>query len=369
MADHPKLLLILAQSGRMLAQSASREGYIVRVADCYGDIDTLQVAEKYLKLPPLDKIHNEEWLQTIMTLSDGQPCSLICGTGIERFYPLLSQLPSHIKFAGISINSFSQLCEPVNWIALLDQLSFPHPPTVFDNNQSFKGKWLAKSAAAWGGTHIVDAGSAAGRLNIYYQQYIEGISASVVFLANGIDCQLLLFNQQYSRDTRKDDFCLQAITSGLQLDSKQQQFLQQTLQQLTLRLGLSGLMSLDFQISPSGEIFLLEINPRPTSSCQLLPGDAPLIDWQLMSSKGVMPELHAELPPKKRILWFCFAPENITIPADFNWPDYCYDLPADGSYIQAGGIICTLLLTQDKTELNDGHQFANKLIENLSSAA
>lgn len=369
MANGLRLLLIIAQSGRMLAQSAAREGYTVRVADCFGDIDTLDIADRYLKLPPLDDITELHWLQAITALSDEQPCSLICGTGAERFYPVISQLPAHIEFAGPSFASFEQICIPQKWIALLKTLSLPYPPTQFKKNPTVNGKWLAKSATAWGGTHIIEANSGTEKPDRYYQQYIEGVSGSVLFLANSNDCQLLLFNQQFTRNSGLFDFSLKAIASGLPLDLEQQQFLHKTLQKLTLRLGLSGLMSLDFQLNPSGEIFLLEINPRPTASCQLLPADYPIISWQLMSSAGDMPEVPAELPAKKRILWFCFAPEKITIPADFNWPDYCHDLPAGGSIIEKGGIICSLLLTQEITELNDGHQLANKLIENLSTAA
>lgn len=369
MLERPKLLLVVAQSGRMLAQSAAREGYTVRVADCYGDTDTLNITDRYLKLSPLDELTELEWLQAIMALSDGQSCVLICGTGIERFYPALSQLPNHIEFAGPSFASLEQICIPEKWIALLKALSLPHPTTQFNKSPIVTGKWLVKSAANWGGTHIAEANSLKETADRYYQHYIEGISGSVLFLANGSYCQLLLFNQQFTRNADLFDFSLKAIASSLSLTVEQQQFLHQALQKLTRRLALTGLMSLDFQLNPSGEIFLLEINPRPTASCQLLPANFPIISWQLMSLTGVMPEITVELPAKKRILWFCFAPENITIPTDFDWPDYCHDLPAGGSFIERGDIICSLLLTPDKTELNDGHQLANKLIENLSAAA
>ena len=89
MAEHPMLLLIVAQSARMLAQSARREGYTLRVADCFADIDTLDAADRFLQLSALDNLEEHQWLQTIITLSDAEPCWLICGTGIERFYPAL----------------------------------------------------------------------------------------------------------------------------------------------------------------------------------------------------------------------------------------------------------------------------------------
>ena len=86
-----------------------------------------------------------------------------------------------------------------------------------------------------------------------------------------------------------------------------------------------------------------------------------------MSLTGVMPETAVELPAKKRILWFCFAPEQINIPADFDWPEYCHDLPAGGSVIDKGDIICSLML--DETEQNNAHRLATILVQNLAVAA
>ncbi|MDO8827000.1 ATP-grasp domain-containing protein [Methylophaga sp.] len=369
MFERPKLLLVVAQSGRMLAQSAAREGYLVRVADCYGDLDTLQVADRYLKLPEANKANQHLWLQAIIRLSDAQPCSLIFGTGIERLYPLLSELPNHIRYAGPSYTSIEQLSTPTKWIALLDRLALPYPSTRFTKDQPFTGNWLAKSAAAWGGTHIADADSISKHSDVYFQQQIDGISASVLFLASGNAFHVLLINQQFTVNPALNDFTLQAISNNLLLDDKQQQTIHHALQKLSRHLDLGGLMSLDFMINSSGEIFLLEINPRPTASCQLLPEDLPIISWQLMTSAGQLPEIPMQLASRKQLLWFCFAPHKITIPADFAWPDYCFDRPATDSIIEPGEILCNLLLEHTDPDHFDGHDFANKLIENLSVSA
>lgn len=368
MLERPKLLLVVAQSGRMLAQSAAREGYQVRVADCYGDVDTLKVADKYLKLPQPNKTSQQLWLQAITKLSDDQPCALLFGTGIEACYPLLSELPAHIKYAGTSLSSIEQLCTPKKWVALLETLALPYPPTRFNNSPLLEGKWLAKSVGAWGGNHIVNASSFNDKNDVYFQQKIEGISASVLFLANGTDFRILLFNQQFNKNSALNDFSLQAISNHVVLDKNQLHTINDALQKLIPQLNLTGLMSLDFMVDTSGKILLLEINPRPTASCQLLAEDLPIIRWQLLSSSGQIPEFPIELASRKRLLWFCFAPQTIRIPANFNWPEYCYDLPAASSIIEKDEILCSLLLEQNLADLDhyDGHAFANKLIENLS---
>lgn len=371
MLERPKLLLIVAQSGRMLAQSAAREGYPVRVADCFGDVDTLDVADRYLKLPSPNKANLHKWLQAIIRLSDDRPCSLIFGTGIECLYPLLAKLPPHISYTGSSLATIEQLSTPTKWIALLENLGLPYPPTRFTNDQPFSGKWLAKSAGAWGGSHIIAIDSSTQNNDVYFQQQIEGISASVLFLANGNDFRVLLFNRQFPVNPAIADFSLQAIGNGLLLNEQQQNIIHDALQRLTSHLGLSGLMSLDFMVDAAGDIFLLEINPRPTASCQLLAKDSPIITWQLIGSAGQLPKISTQTVSCKRLLWFCFAPHKITIPVEFDWPDYCFDRPAAGSIIESGAILCSLLLEQNHADPDsfDGHAVANKLIENLSVSA
>jgi|SRR5690554_6114063 len=372
MNDRPRLLLIVAQSGRFLAQAAVREGFTVRVADCFADVDTLAISEQYLKLPALDQLTPSHWLQAVITLSAHQYCVLICGTGIERFYSQLAQLPAYIQFAGPTLTSFSTICDPRLWTSLLRELELPHPPTHFKQPQTEAEKWLTKQTASWGGTHITAAGTMKISATHYYQQRISGRSASVLFLANGHTARVLLFNEQFPRDIARNDFSLQGILNYLELTSAQQAFLHNALQQLTQRLTLQGLMSLDFIIDDDATIWLLEINPRPTASCQLLDDVFPIVNWHLAAVAGVLPQTFCELSLQKRLLWFCFSPENIVIPAAFNWPEYCYDLPADGHLVRQGDVICSLLISVTagiQPNRNNGHQYANKLVQNLRQSA
>lgn len=370
MAEPPRLLLIIAQSARMLAQSAAREGFTVRAADCFGDTDTLSVVQRYIQLPSLHTLTPTQWLHEIVTLSDGEACLLICGTGIERFYSVLTHLPEHIHFCGPSAASFEQLCDPAHWIALLKQLSLPHPMTLFARPLPAEGKWLAKQMAGWGGSHVIEANAVDGTKPHYFQQHIDGISASVLFMANGHQARVLLINQQYVRSHDPGDFTLQGIGNHLQLNLQQQSLLSDALDKLTGQLKLTGLMSLDFMLTQTGDIFLLEINPRPSASCELLPGDIPFISWHIMATSKVLPPINDELTSENSLLWFCYAPETIRIPMAFDWPAYCHDLPEAGTSIPKNAVVCSLLLGQKAaTDELDGYRLANNLIETLMADA
>ena len=71
MQNQSKPVLILAQSGRFLAQSASQAGYRVWVADCFGDIDTLVASERWQGLPKLASLTCKQFLTVLQSLTKG----------------------------------------------------------------------------------------------------------------------------------------------------------------------------------------------------------------------------------------------------------------------------------------------------------
>jgi hypothetical protein len=93
-------LLIVAQSGQFLAQSATQAGYSAWVADCFGDTDTLAVSERWQKLDDLHSLSLASFLSTLEALTQGEPCYLIYGSGIEHCYEFINHLPKHIEILG-----------------------------------------------------------------------------------------------------------------------------------------------------------------------------------------------------------------------------------------------------------------------------
>ena len=104
MQDQRKPILIFAQSARFLAQSAAQATYPVWAADFFGDLDTISVADRWLQIPALSQLHHDTILSIFSDLTQGEACTLICGSGIEKHYPLLNKLPSHIQLVGNSAN-------------------------------------------------------------------------------------------------------------------------------------------------------------------------------------------------------------------------------------------------------------------------
>lgn len=357
-------VLICAQSGRFLAQAAQRENHPVWVIDSFADKDTLTIADRYLQLPDFQQLSEQTLLKALQQISDLSPCLLIFGTGIERFYPIIEHLPAHIHYVGNCPETLDTVCQPSSWFALLKTLKIPFP----DIQQHAKAGYLFKAKQSWGGQHI-QLNHSQNSPEGYYQRHIEGISGSVLFLADGQQHYCLSVNQQYCQNPAKGDFTLAAISNSLALSSLHLAALDTILDKLTQSLALKGFNALDYIIDSDNRLYVLELNPRPSASMVLLDLTLPLIDLHLLACEQKM---LTHIPPTitKRHLHFCFADREIVIPDHFVWPVYCADLPTDGSHIQTGEVICSLLVSGADTDdaiSKTAAAFAENLIAKLTN--
>lgn len=331
------LLLIVAQSGRFIAQSATRAGYTVRVADCFGDTDTLEAADQWLPLPAIDKLTRQQFHSVLEKLSAGQPCQLICGTGVEAFYPFLTSLPAHISLIGNSVDTMAQLREPEAFFALLDQLTLPYPKSYL--HPPAPASSLLKDLHTAGGQinkntdHTLSAGQ-------YYQRIIDGESFSMTFLADGQQALVFAWNRQINR---KGQYLLAKIRQPEMPPPAIRQALTATLDSLVKASELKGFNSLDFIVDQQGRWYLLEINPRISASLELL-NQPQWMQWHLDACAGRLPALPSTETDKMRILEYLFAEENQQITQHPAWPRQCHDLPTAGSVIETGLPICTLVV-------------------------
>lgn len=338
-------LLIFAQSGRFIAESATRAGYPVRVADCFGDLDSCAVAESWRQLPPLSQLTGHQLIQSLDELSNGQACELICGTGIEHFYPALKDLPPHITLIGNDLQTISLLREPKQFFPLLNRLELPCPQTHLSAPRP--ENTLIKNFYSAGGSGIkrdADTPLAEGQ---FYQRFIDGESRSVCFIADGTQARIMGWNRQFNRT---GSFTLECILQPDRPSPANQQNLQAALSAIVKATGLKGLNSLDFMIDKADQLFILEINPRITSSVELLT-QPEWFQWHLDACTGhLLSTLPATDNGRVRLLSYLFADTSLCIINSPVWPPQCHDLPRPGTVIETGMPVCTLIVEADSPQ-------------------
>jgi len=348
-------VLIFAQSGRFLAQSATQAGHTVWVADCFGDIDTLAVCERWQCIPAFAEISKNEFIAILEQITLGQNCILVCGSGIEQCPHLLTDLPNNIHYCGNTVDAITTVKTPSVFFKLLDKLNIAYPQITFDKPTD-NGSWLVKSSKGMGGQHIQNADNAiAVTKNTYFQRYIEGTSGSALFLASKQSANLLSINQQFIDRCIKSPFRLGCIDTPLLLPENVRGTLLSIIEQITQQTQLIGLNSLDFIVTPDNQLLVLEINPRPSASMELVTTVTPIIQLHIDACSGNT-EFHlGPTSSSHRSLCYFYADRNYVIPTGMQWPLTCSDRAHYGQLIKAGEPICTSLVESECDNIEQLH--------------
>lgn len=360
MQNQHNQVLIFAQSGRFLAQSATQTGHPVWVADCFGDLDTLSVANRWQQLPILSDLSDDNILAAFSKLTNGENCILICGSGIESCYTVLEKLPDNIQLVGNTAHTIHTVKTPTLFFALLDQLDIAHPDTQFEHPDDVES-WLLKSASGLGGNHIHYLSQQSYLIGCYFQRFIKGNSGSALFLTNGKHAQLLSINKQNNTTNEQTPFRLKSIETPWSISNHHQQQLERAIKKVTSATGLVGLNSIDFIISEQNELLVLEINPRPSASAELINQNSPLFQHHLDACRGILPCQPIIQAVTKASLHYLYSNDDLIIPSDITWPSECHDLPATDTFIKKGEPICTLIVQ------TTSNQNINKLLQNIEN--
>src|SRR5215475_13607178 len=166
------LVLIAAISGRALAASARRGGYVPLVADFFGDEDTRALAERHVRLDTniARGMVADKLFDALETLASAQrPAGTVCGTGFEDRLELLARVGERWGLLGNSAETVARVKDPLAFAALCSECEIPHPQTSL-RRPAEPRNWLAKRRGGAGGTHITLAGDSKDNGAVDYYQ-------------------------------------------------------------------------------------------------------------------------------------------------------------------------------------------------------
>ena len=283
---HPSRLLIVAVSGRALAQSAGRAGYLPVVLDLFADRDTRAASSacRSINAPGTLRIDATRLLDAARRLAPGG--DLVYGSGFEGRPALLDRLSRGRALYGNSPATVASLRDPDRFFPLLRRLGISHPAVRLTSPARPQG-WLLKRRGAAGGTGILPAGSAPAAEADYYQRIESGDSLSATFLADGRRAMVLGFNRQWTAPRPGRPYLYGGAVGGLTLRPRLRREIEHALDALVAETGLVGLNGLDF-ILRREEWLVLELNPRPTATFELYDLDYPggLLQWHRRACGG-----------------------------------------------------------------------------------
>jgi len=337
----PEYILIVASSGRMLAQAAKKAGLKPLVIDLFADLDTQCYAEAFKKLPSLAEKHLTPAVDYFIEYY--AVAHVIYGSGFEYYPESLRYLGRRLLVLGNQPDTFVKLHDKPVFFSTLDKLNIPYPEVCF-YAPDCADNWLVKPMQGQGGVgikryHPKDSAES----EVYWQKYQAGIQHSVLFLADGQELQVIGFNTQWTALLSENrEFIFSGIIKSCDLLNEQKELITDWLEKIVPVFALKGLNSLDF-IQAGDESFILEINPRPSASMQLY--DADLLKRHIKASQGELTDhpFHAGYTGYQIV----YAEQDVLIPEAFAWPEGCMDLPESGVMCRAGQPICSIIAHQN----------------------
>lgn len=342
MSLKPDRLLIVAASARALAQSAGRGGWRPLVIDGFLDRDTQAAAHRATRVNMEGFSFDEHaLLAAAQALCPYQGSGLVYGGGIESNPELLEELSEGRRLLGNTPATLRRIKDPRSFFALLDELDISHPAVRYTPPSTVAG-WLRKNRSGTGGAHVFWPDGAVSPGD-YFQQYVDGQPMSVLFLANGRHARLLGFNLQRSGGVAGlPPFIYTGAIGRVPVSASVKLEVAGWITKLVRKADLRGLNSLDFVLR-RGRPLVLEINPRPSATCELYEPESQrgLLHLHILACIGSLPGTPLRAGPM-RGHHIVYADEAITIPELQQWPLWTSDLPAAGTLIHAGQPVCSV---------------------------
>lgn len=338
-------ILIAAYSGRALAASARRAGYVPLVVDNFADTDTqaIAAANRKVALSDLQAAPLGEAFDALTKLH-GPPIGLVLGAGFESSPEVIAHLANQNNVLGCTAETVALCSDPVKFFGLLKQLGIAHPETRFDPPSEGQG-WLAKIAGASGGAHITrcraKARQAPGR---YFQREVSGDAVSAMGISSPKG-SAFAFSRQWANPFGRHPYRYGGAVGNIEVEPDLEARLVDTMLTLCEVMKLSGIVSFDFIVTPDGPL-LVDVNPRPGATLDILDDeDGTLFHAHVAAANGDDPVtiLTSQWKPKTRAAAYLYADRGRLIVPRIEWPEWTADRPAAGFKVKAHAPIATVI--------------------------
>jgi len=292
------LLVIAANSARLLAELAHAEGHQVIALDLFGDADTLRACVDWQRIGAAHslRIDGERTLAALQRAAREGAVGWIAGSGFEGRPELIERGARVLKPIGTDALQVRRVRDSRFFFGKLDKLGVAYPVTRLQPPEAPRG-WLLKDANGTGGWHIRHAEAFSGQVipeGHYFQREAAGVPMSTTFLANGSGAIVLGHNRLIVRafGGRPHVYC--GAIGPVPVSGAVARELGRIVHALAAEFELRGLCSLDFLLDED-RVAVLEVNPRPPASLALYRHRLPLIAAQLRACLGgELPAAQAE---------------------------------------------------------------------------
>jgi predicted ATP-grasp superfamily ATP-dependent carboligase len=343
MTDRPPII-VAAYSVRALASCAAHAGFAPLSIDVFGDDDMRAVSLSSVKLEgglagglTLDKVAGA--VEALISAHD--PIGLVYGAGFEHQPETIAAIACKVRVFGNGAETLQRAKDPLVLARVCAEQGIRHPEVQF----SAPGEpelWLVKKRGGAGGDHIAVAETPSRlRPDSYFQRRLAGRNISALFVASERQVEIVGLSMQWAAPTRASPFRYGGAAGPIDIEPRPAREIERCVAVIASEFDLIGLNSADFLVSDNA-VWLLEINPRPGATLDVFESnEAPLFARHIAACEGC-------LTPASRSMTFkaaeiVYAPHDIVVRGQGNWPDWAVDRSPPGTLVAAGDPLCTTL--------------------------
>jgi predicted ATP-grasp superfamily ATP-dependent carboligase len=361
--------LIVALSARALAQMAERSVVPAVTLDAFADDDTTAAALDAQRAAVTDdfRFEPEPLVGSVKALARhfGATASVL-GSGFESSPELIDAIDRVAPVAGNRASTVRMLKDPHALARLLGRLGIPHPETRSALPEDGRG-WLVKRGGRAGGWHVRRAAETTVlATDEYVQRQVDGELVSIVFLADGKHARVVGANRFWTgvggplcevdakrsgqRSAADSPYTFSGAVDVPPSSVAQIDEMRDAVDALVRASGLVGLNGIDCIVTAE-RWWLIEVNPRPTSTAELHDRGWPggLFSAHLDACGGSLRAGRAAPPNMRAGLQIVYAGDGGRLPQHLAWPDWVTDRPRPDGVIASGEPLCTVhALAQDE---------------------
>ncbi|OIQ51545.1 ATP-grasp domain protein [Pseudodesulfovibrio hydrargyri] len=347
-------ILLAGVSVRALAQSAVRAGHDVACLDFFGDRDMPEGAPKVSMCGAGCESYEASALADLAQGIEYDALAYVAS--LENHPDLVARLAGDRPIIGNRPDTLRRVRDWTGLAAFCRRAGVAMPPTLAEAEvptaSKGTGDWLLKPVKSGGGHSIRPWEGGIPERGWYLQQRVHGLAASAVFEADGARCRVLGISEQLIGLGRFGAagyrYCGNLYPLEPQAgNGRLGQWVGETAHKLTAHFGLRGVNGLDFVIPPVGDPILIEVNPRPPASAELMESahGKSIFSAHLSPLSEPSPHRDTARVHGKAVV---FAVRDVTAPDTDPWLGMeRRDIPESGQVIAAGHPICTVLAGGD----------------------
>ncbi len=269
-------LVIIGASARAWAASARRAGITIHAADLFADRDLLSLGEA-IAIPVA------EYPLGFIPVVAGFPPGPWCYTGaIENHPDLIDAIAARRPLAGNGGAAVRRVRSHSHLARVLADAGLRFPSTQTSPvGLPTDGSWLTKPAASAGGRGIAPwrggnprGDSVEGDGGRVWQQRIDGTPVAASFLLGSGKSRFLGASRQLSGvaawHAKPFAYCGSIDLPPDEVADRQREAWERIGSMLEREFGLLGAVGVDAMVTSAGELVVIEINPRPTASMELV---------------------------------------------------------------------------------------------------